>query len=83
MGCNLYAKDRTMNARKKNMHVYEGDDVALVAVALIEDDTSWTPYLGVEDAYKRDGVREALRGGGWESASRFGKIFELRPVVSR
>jgi hypothetical protein len=72
-----------MNARKKKKHVYEGDYVAEVEVALIEDETGWAPYLSIEDAYRLDDVREALRRGDLESASRFGRIYELRPVAQQ
>jgi hypothetical protein len=41
-----------MNARKKKKHVYEGDYVAKVEVALIEDDTGWAPYLSVTETPK-------------------------------
>jgi hypothetical protein len=81
MGSNIYEKDRQMTVRKKKKHVYEGDHVAEVEVARIEDETGWTPYLSVEDAYKLDDVKEALRRGDLQAASRFGRIYELRPVV--
>ncbi len=70
-----------MNVRKKKKHVYEGGYVAEVEVALVEDDTGWSPYLSVEDAYRLDDVRDALRRGDLESASRFGRIYELRLVA--
>ncbi len=46
----------------------------------MEDDTGWSPYLSVEDAYRLDDVKEALRQGDLDSAAKYGKIFELRPV---
>jgi hypothetical protein len=72
-----------MKRRKKSKYVHEGQYVAEVEVALVEDDTGWSPYLSVEDAYKLDDVREALRQGDLESAAKYGRIYELRPVAHR
>lgn len=72
-----------MKRRKRSKYVYEGQYVAKVEVALIEDDTGWSPYLSVEDAYKLDDVREALRKGDLETAARYGRIYELRPVTRK
>ena len=52
-----------MRRRKKIKYVHEGRYVAEVEVELIEDETGWSPYLRVEDAYKLDKIREALRRG--------------------
>jgi len=52
-----------MNLRMKQKYIHEGNYVAIVEVTLIEDETGWSPYLSVEDAYKLDDVREALREG--------------------
>ena len=57
--------------------------MAEVEVALVEDDTGWSPYLSVEDAYKLDDARDALRQGDLESAAQYGRIYELRPVAHR
>lgn len=72
-----------MKQRKKTKHVYEGQYVAEVEVTLVEDETGWSPYLSVDDAYKLDDVRDALRHGDLESAAKYGRIYELRPVVHR
>lgn len=72
-----------MKQRKKTKRVYEGQYGAEVEVALVEDETGWSPYLSVEDAYKLDDVRDALRHGDLESAARHGRIYELRPVARR
>jgi len=69
---------------KKNLRtklVREGDYVAEVEVELIESDESWSPYLTLEDAYKLDDVREALRKGGIDAAMRFARVFTLTPVT--
>ncbi len=70
-----------MKKRKKTKYVHEGRYVAEVDVELLEDECEWSPYISVSDAYKLDDVREALRRGDVESASRYGRIFELRPVT--
>jgi len=67
--------------RVKTKYVHEGSYVAAVEVALIEDDTGWSPYLSVADAHKLDDAREALRRGELEQAGRYGRIYELRPVA--
>jgi hypothetical protein len=65
----------------KTKYVHEGQYVAEVEVALIEDETEWSPYLSIKDAYKLDDVRDALRQGDLDSAARYGRIYELRPVA--
>jgi len=70
-----------MKRRKKTKYVHEGQYVAEVEVDLVEDETEWSPYLSIEDAYKLDDVRDALRRGDLESAVRYGRIYELRPVA--
>lgn len=70
-----------MQRRTKIKYVHEGQYVAEVKVLLIEDETEWSPYMSVDDAYKLDDVREALRQGDLGSAARYGRIYELRPVM--
>jgi hypothetical protein len=70
-----------MKQRKKPNYVYEGQYVAEVDVELLEDETGWSPYLSIEDAYKLDDVRDALRCGDLESAAKYGRIYELRLVA--
>jgi len=72
-----------MKQRKKAKYVHEGQYVAEVQVELLEGETGWSPYLSVEDAYKLDDVRDALRRGDLESAAKYGRIYELCPVVQR
>ena len=49
-----------MKRRIKMKYVHEGQYAAAIEVALIEDETGWSPYLSVEDAYKLDDVRQTL-----------------------
>ncbi len=70
-----------MNRRKKTKYVHEGQYVAEVDVELIEDETEWSPYLSIDDAYKLDDVRKALRDGDLQAASKYARLYELRPVA--
>lgn len=72
-----------MSQRKKTKYVHEGKFVAEVDITLVEDETGWSPYLSVEDAYKLDDVRNALRQGDFVTAARYGRVYELRPVAHR
>ncbi len=72
-----------MRRRKKTKYVHEEQYVAEVNVDLIEDEGAWSPYLSIDDAYKLDDVRDALRRGDLVSASQYGRIFELRLVAQQ
>ena len=69
-----------MTMRKRTKIVREGNYVAEVDVELLEDETGWSPYLSLDDAYKLDDVREALRRGDLAAASRSSRVFSLTPV---
>ncbi|MHB8843184.1 MAG: hypothetical protein ACYC7L_00405 [Nitrospirota bacterium] len=60
--------------------VHEREYVAEVDVDLLYSDDGWSPYLSVEDAYKLDDVREALRQGDVKAASRLAKVYTLIPL---
>jgi hypothetical protein len=70
-----------MKKKSRTKLVHEGDYVAEVEVELIDSDESWSPYLSLEDAYKLDEVREALRKGDLDAAMRFARVFTLTPVT--
>ena len=70
-----------MAKRIKTKYLHEGKYVAEVEVSLIEDEMQWSPYLSVDDAYKLDDVRDALRQGDLNAAARYGRIYEMRPVA--
>lgn len=61
--------------------VHVGEFVAEVDVALILTDDEWSPYLSLQDAYKLDDMRQALRHGDMETASKQGRVFRLIPVA--
>ena len=69
-----------MRTKKKTKLLHEGRYVAEVEVELIVDETEWSPYLPVEEAYKLDEVREALKRGDLRAAARIAKVYELHPV---
>jgi len=71
-----------MNKRNRTKLVHEGEFVAEVDVKLIETNEEWSPYLSLEDSYRLDDVREALRRGDIETATKFGRVFKLMPVSS-
>lgn len=69
-----------MNARRHTKFVREGSYAAEVDVELIEEDHGWSPYLSLDDARKLDDVRQALRRGDIQAASRLARVFSLTPV---
>ena len=75
-----------MIARLTNRLVREGEWVAEVQVRLIEEvdkHEGWAPYMSLEDAYKLDDVREALREGDIELASKWAEnVYRLTPVAT-
>lgn len=70
-----------MSKRHRIKYVHEGKYVAEVDVELLEDETEWSPYLSVGDAYKLDDVRDALRRGDIASATKLARVFTLQPVA--
>jgi hypothetical protein len=70
-----------MTTKNRTRLVHEGHYVAEVDIEVIETDTGWSPYLSIEDAYKLDDIRSALRNGDIESASKISRVFTLTPVA--
>jgi hypothetical protein len=71
-----------MSNRKTTKYILEGDYIAEVDVELIDNEQGWSPYLTLEDAYKLDDVRAALRRGDLSTATRFSRVFEKRPIAA-
>lgn len=68
-------------SRSTTRLVREGEFVAEVDVELVEAEGGWTPCLSLEDAYKLDDVRDALRAGDIERASLLAeRVYRLTPV---
>lgn len=70
-----------MRKRHSTKLVHGGQYVVEVDVELLETEEKWSPYLSLEDAYKLDDVRDALRQGDVKAASQHGKIYTLTPVA--
>ncbi len=74
-------KETDMSRRPSKRLVREGEFVAEVEVALMEEAGGWTPYLSLDDAYKLDSVREALRAGDMKRASQLSeRVYRLTPI---
>lgn len=71
-----------MKKRYQTKLVHEGGYIAEVDVELIEADEGWSPYLSVDDAYKLDDIRDALRRGDLQTASKLARVFKLTPISS-
>ena len=70
-----------MKKRKQIKYIHEAPYVAEVDVELIVTDEEWSPYLSLQDAYKLDDVREALRLGDLKAASSKARVFTLQPIA--
>ncbi|MDL2124225.1 MAG: hypothetical protein LWX51_14375 [Deltaproteobacteria bacterium] len=70
-----------MKKRRRTKLVHEGQYVAEVDVELIDMNKGWSPYLSLDDAYKLDDIRNALRQGDVKSAARLARIFTLTPIA--
>jgi hypothetical protein len=76
------AEETDMNTRSTKKLVREGEFVAEVEVHLVETEGAWAPYLSLEDAYKLDDVREALRSGDVDRAAALAsRVYRLMPVA--
>jgi hypothetical protein len=69
-----------MKKQPRTKLIHEGRYLAEVDVELLVTDDEWSPYLSVEDAYKLDDVREALKKGDTATAARYGRVFSLTPI---
>ena len=70
-----------MKKRKQTKYIHVGKYAAEVDVELIEAEDEWAPYLSLDDAYKLDDVREALRRGDLKAASQMARVFIMQPVA--
>lgn len=74
-----------MTHRISTKLVREGEYAAEVEVEIIDAEEGWTPYLSLEDAYKLDDVRDALRARDLSRASQLARVFRLtriEPTIS-
>jgi len=70
-----------MTRKLQTKLVHEGQYAAEVDVELIYTDDEWSPYLSLDDAYKLDDVREALRRGDITTAAKMARVYKLTPVI--
>lgn len=70
-----------MTIQKKTKFIHEGKYAAEVDVDLVVNEDEWSPYLTLDDAYKLDDVREALRRGDVKTAAKKAKVYELHPIA--
>lgn len=75
-----FHEEKEMNTRHHTKLVHEGQYAAEVDVELIETENDWSPCLSLDDAYKLDDVRMALRRGDVQRAARLARVFSLIPV---
>lgn len=69
-----------MTRRKHTKLIHEGDYVAEVDVQLLDSDDGWAPYLSLDEAYKLDRVRTALRKNDLAAALPIARVYRLTPV---
>jgi hypothetical protein len=80
MGCDV-AEEADMNTKPVTRLVREGPFVAEVEVLLVDVSGGWAPYLSLEDAYKPDDVRDALKAGDIKRAARLAnRVYRLTPL---
>jgi hypothetical protein len=68
--------------RKTTELIRVGGYAAEVSVELIVDEDDWSPGYSLEDARKLDAVRQALKTGDVALAAKYGRVYELTPVVA-
>jgi hypothetical protein len=76
-----FLEEKAMTEKIATKLVHEGELAAEVNVVLIITEDEWSPFLSLQDAYKLDDVRRALRRGDIETASKLGRVFRLIPVA--
>jgi len=70
-----------MKTVTKTKYIHEGPTAAAVEVDSIIEGDAWVPYLSLQDAYRLDDVRNALRSGDLDAASDKARVFTMRPLA--
>lgn len=70
-----------MKKRQHKKLIQEGKYVAEIEVEIIDSDEGWLHYLSLDDAYRIDDLRQALRNEDIRSASRMARVYTLTPVA--
>lgn len=74
-------EEEDLSSKLTKRLVRAGDLVAEVDVHVLEGEAGWPPYLSLDDAYKLDDVRDALRAGDLKRASELAAhIYRLTPL---
>jgi hypothetical protein len=79
--CGLFEPEEAVTRKAKEL-IYEGKYAAEVSFGIIEDDTTWSPYLSPEVARTLEILRLALRRGDTGEAAKHGRIFMPSPVYN-
>ena len=69
-----------MSKKERTKLVHEGNYVARLDVELLEEPEGCSPYLSLENAYRLDDVRKALRQEDVKTAAKYSRVFSLTPV---
>ena len=70
-----------MNTKKFTKLLHEGDYVAEVDVELMYDEEGWSPYISLQDAYRLDEVRAALKNRDLATAVRLSRVYSLTLIA--
>ena len=77
------AEETNMSTKTSKRLIREGDFAAEVDVHLIEGEGGWAPYLSLDDAYRLDAVRQALKSGDIRRAAQLASsVYRLTPVTA-
>jgi hypothetical protein len=76
-----FQEETKVRKKRYSKLVQEGEYIGEVELDLIESDEGWSPYLSLDDAYKLDDVRDALRHGDLRRAARHARLYKLTPVA--
>jgi hypothetical protein len=67
--------------KKLEKFVHVGEYVARVEIEVIYSENSWSPCMQLKDAQKLDEIRQALKTGDFNAASKLAHIFKLTPIT--
>jgi hypothetical protein len=74
-------EEETVNTRKFTKLLHEGEYIAEVDVNLLYDEEGWSPYISLQDAYRLDEVREALKQKDLATATRLSRVYSLTLIA--
>jgi len=74
-------EEEMMSTRKFTKLLHEGEYVAEVDVDLMYDEEGWSHYISLQDAYRLDEVREALKHKDLVTAVRLSRVYSLTLIA--